>query len=326
MNSKKKIMTLLLAVVFLCSACKACKVRDESQIGTPAFPLKVGFMPAPEKNVTEENAAIVCNELAKATGLKVEPVIAKTNMALIDALGSKKIDVAFINSLGFILAHDWSEANAVLQLKGEDGRTVYSSAIIAGVNAGIKTVDDVNGRSFIYSDPFSLSGYLLPLSVFNEKKITPSKTSFADGYSNVVEAVYNGTADAGAIYYAERDPDGRIHDARVKLVNKYPDMLDKVLVVYKSEPVPTTPIVFRKGLTPALSSQLMKAFEGFNTDPLAIGALNKLYGATGIVPADTKTYLSILDLLKKLGKDVTEVVPGAIEFYKKHLWDVVPSY
>lgn len=322
----KKIVFLMLTVLVVISGCKACQTRDESKIGTEKIPLKIGFMPAPEKGIMEANVKTIIDEISKESGLKIEPVIAKDYMSLIDGLSSKTIDVAFINSLGYLLAHDFCKAEALFQLKGEDGRMVYNSAVIAGVNSGVKTINDITGKSFTYSDPFSLTGYLIPLSVFTENKIVPSSTTFAGGYSDVVELVYNGKAAAGAIYYAEHDPDGRIHDARVKLVNKYNDMLDKVLIIFKSDPVPTTPITFRKDLNAGVKDKIVKAFERSSVNPSVISALNKLYGATGIMLADPKNYDKIRDVLKKLGKDVKEVVPGAVEFYKKHFWDVVPTY
>jgi phosphonate transport system substrate-binding protein len=166
----------------------------------------------------------------------------------------------------------------------------------------------------------------MPLAVFAANNVSPVRTTFAGGSSDVVEAVYNGSIDAGAIYYAEREPDGRIHDARLNLVSKHKDMLDKVEIIYISDPIPTTPIVFRAGLNPTIKDKIANAFSKFNADLVVIGALNKLYGATGVLPADDKRYDAIRDMLKKLGKDVTEVVPGAVNFYKTHLWDVVPTY
>lgn len=321
----KKLLVLATSFVLIFSACKLGK-REEGKIGTDKVPLKIGFMPAPDKSIMPENVKIFADKISKMGGIIAEPVIEKNYMSLIDALANKKIDVAFINSLGFLLAHDWCNAEAIFQLKGEDGKMVYKSAIITRADSGIKSLADLNGKTLAYSDPFSMAGYLLPLSVFNENKIVPKDTIFAGGYSDVVELVYIGKVQAGAIYFADHDPDGRIHDARVKLVGKYNDLIDKVPVIYVSDSIPTTPIVFRKELDPAVKEKAIKAFEAISNDQEAISALNKLYGTTGIVPADSKSYEYIRGILKKLGKEVQEVVPGAVAFYKKHFWDTVPSY
>ncbi len=317
--------SLVLLLVLSLASCKACKFRDESKIGTADVPLKLAFMPAPVEDEVKAGAKLVADDLSKESGLKIELVIAKSYMSVIDGLASRTIDVAFLNSLGYLLSHDWSGTEAVFQLKGEDGKDVYKTAIIARADSGIKTMKDINGRSFVFTDPYSMSGYLMPLYLFNENGVKPATTAFAGGYSDVVEMVYSGKADAGAIYYAEHDPDGRIHDARVKLVEKYPDMVDKVAVIALSPPIPTTPVVFRKGLLPDVVKKLEGAFGALNTDQEALGLLYKMYGAKGILKADEKSYDGIRDILKKLGKELKEVVPGAVDFYRTHVWDVAPA-
>lgn len=324
MLRKITLMSLLPFLVLSMASCKACKFRDESKIGTESVPLKLAFMPAPVEEEVKAGARLVADTLSKSSGLKVELVIAKSYMTVIDGLASRAIDIAFLNSLGYLLSHDWSGTKAIFQLKGEDGKSVYKTAIIARADSGIKGLEDINGKTFAFTDPYSMSGYLMPLYLLNEKGIKPAKTVFAGGFSDVVEMVYSGRADAGAIYYAEHDPDGRIHDARVKLVDKYPDMVDKVAVIALSPPIPTTPVVFRKGLMPDVVKKLEGAFGALNTDQEAMGLLYKMYGAKGILKADEKSYDGIRDILKKLGKNTEEVVPGAVDFYKTHVWDVVP--
>lgn len=325
MSRKIMLASLLPFIVLSMVSCKACKFRDESKVGTGSVPLKLAFMPAPVEDEVKAGAKLVVDDLSRASGLKIELVIAKKYMAVIDGLASRTIDVAFINSLGYLLSHDWSGTEALFQLKGEDGKNVYKTAIIVRADSGIKTMKDINGRSFAFTDPYSMSGYLMPLYLFNENGVKPAKTVFAGGSSEVVEMVYSGKVDAGAIYYAEHDPDGRIHDARAKLVDKYPDMVDKVAIIALSPPIPTTPVVFRKGLMPDVVKKLEGAFIALNQDQEAIGLLYKMYGATGILKADEKSYDGIRDILKELGKELKEVVPGAVDFYKTHVWEVAPA-
>lgn len=323
---RKIILAFLLPFIVLSMvSCKSCKFREESKVGTESVPLKLAFMPAPVEDEVKAGARSVVDDLSKASGLKIELAVVKNYMAIIDGLASRTIDVAFINSLGYLLSHDWSGTKAVFQLKGEDGKNIYKTAIIARADSGIKTMKDINGRSFAFTDPYSMSGYLMPLYLLSENDVKPAKTVLAGGSSEVVEMVYSGQIDAGAIYYAEHDPDGRIHDARVKLVGKYPDMVDQVAIIALSPPIPTTPIVFRKGLMPDVVKKLEGAFGALNTDQEAIGLLYKMYGAKGILKADEKSYDGIRDILKKLGKNTEEVVPGAVDFYKTHVWDVAPA-
>jgi phosphonate transport system substrate-binding protein len=321
----KKILVSLAIFTLAFGGCKAFKSRDEKNIGSQNVPLKMAFMPAPDKNVVKENAVKFADKLSKAANFAVEPVISPNYVSIIDGLGSKQIDVALLNSLGYLLARDWSGAEAVLQFKGEDGKSVYKTAIITRTDSGIASISDLNGKTFAYTDPYSMSGYLMPLSTFEKNGIKPVNTIFAGGFLEVVEMVYNGRVDAGAIYFCDHDPDGRIHDARVKLVDKYPDMIDKVGVIHVSDPFPTSPIVFRKDLLPEVKEKLVNAFKGLGEDKEAIGFLG-MYGTTGFLPTNQENYNVITDALKELGKDIKEVVPGSLDFYRKHVWEHVPEY
>lgn len=323
---KMRISIVLALAALLLISTASCHGDSDKDLGSARDPLKVGFMPAPDESITKENAEIVTKRLERLGVLTAEPVVADDYITLIDGLASKSIDVAFINSLGYLLARDWGKAKAEFQFKGADGKTEYRTAIITRSDSGIGSLKDLNGRSFAYTDPYSMSGYLMPLALLTEKGIRPSSTTFAGSFNDLIEDVYNGRVDAGAIYYCERDPYGRIYDARAQLVEKYNDMIDRVVIIELTDATPTTPIVFRRGLPPELEKELKTAFGRLGKDPEAMAALNKLYGATGIVVASDEGYNKIEDVLKKLGKETKEVVPGAVTFYQKHFWGHAPVY
>lgn len=318
---KKHYFAIVLAVCLIA----ACAGRDEQKVGSKNDPLKLAFMPSPERTFKDDGIKIIENELKKESGLFIDGIRSDNFISIIEGMSDRKIDVAFLNSLGYILAHDFGEATAFLQFKGEDGQMFYRSALIARTGSDIKQLSDLNGKVVAFTNPYSMSGYLMPLADLMKNNIVPKEKIFLNDYEAVVDAVYNGTVDAGAIYYAEHDPDGRIHDARVKLVDKYKDMVDKVSVIYKSGPIPTTPIVYRKGLSEELIKKISAAFESASHKPDFIAALNMLYGATGFVPADEKNFEPVRQVLKELNKDIKEVVPGAVNYYKKHMWDTVPD-
>lgn len=320
----KRPLSVLIAVIVMLAFSAACK--KDANIGTQKDPIKISFMPSADKAVMAENAKIFTDELSKVTGLKIEPVMAPDYLSIIDAMASGNTDIAFINPLGYLLAHDWCGAEAVFQLKGTDKKTDYQSAIIANIASGISAITDLEGKKFAYTDPYSMAGYLMPLWMLTEANVKPASTTYLNKYDAVVESVYLQKQDAGAIFYHKPDPYGRINDARAKLVEKYSDTLEKVKVVALSEPIPNSTVMFRKNLKPELSEALSKAFDTVGASEAGIAALGKMYDATGFGPADNDRYAKIREMLKKLGKDPKEVVPGALTFYRKNVWEVVPSY
>lgn len=322
---KKIFVALTIITLTLSLTYTACKRRDKN-LGSADNPVIIGFMPSAGEAVMKHGADVIAEHLSKSTGLTIKADVAKNFVSIIDRLGSKKLDVAFINSLGYLLAKDWSGAEAVLQLKGIDGEMFYQSAMIASADSGIKNISGFNGKRFAYTDPYSMAGYLMPFYTFMEKGVTPAKTSFLENYENVGESVYSGKTDGGAIYYHKPDPYGRIRDAREKLVPKYSDMLQKVVIVGLSGNIPNTPVVFRKRFPAGIKTRLKQGLESLNRDSIALAALAKMYDATGLGPVDETGFENIRDMLKKLGKNIEEVVPGAITFYKKHVWEIAPEF
>lgn len=315
-------LAITTALVFTIVGCGGNRNKN---LGTEKNPVVLAFMPTVQKEEMPRHADILAKSLEDLSGYQVKPLIAKDYLSIIDGLAEKKIDAAFLNSLGYLLARDWGKARAILQLKGADGQMNYKSAIIAGSASGIKKIEDISGKRFAFTDPYSLAGYLMPLLMFTEKGVKPVETFFAGGYDEVVDMVYNGKADAGAIFYHERDPYGRIRDARERLIPKYNDMLDKVLIVETSGPIPNTPVVFRRGLPEDVEKLLETAFIKMGSDTEAVAAVGRLYDATGFEPSEDENFDKIRYILKKLGKDVKETVPGAVTFFRKHFWDSTPE-
>ena len=274
----------------------------------------------------KHSADVIAERLSEKTELNIKAEVAKDFVSMVDKLGSKKTDIAFINSLGYLLAKDWNGAEAVFQLKGADGNMYYQAAMITGSDSGIKDVKGFNGKSFAYTNAYSMAGYLMPLYIFNMNNVRPGSTSFLRNYESVIENVYTGKISGGSIYYHKPDPYGRIRDAREKLIPRYPDLLEKVVIANLSEDIPNTPVVFRKNIPPEIQKVLKQGLESLDKDNVALAALGKMYDATGLGPADEAGFDKIRGMLKKLGKSVEEVVPGAVTFYKTHVWEITPEF
>jgi phosphonate transport system substrate-binding protein len=322
----KKIFSILFATSLAFSLFSTSCTNRDKNLGTKKNPVIVGFMPSATEEVMKANADVIVKRLAKESGLEIKADVSKDYLSMIDKLGSKKMDIAFINSLGYLLARDWSGAQAIMQLKGVDGKMDYRSAIIAHTDSGINSVKDLNGKNFVYTSPYSMAGYLMPLYVFTENKVKPSSTAFVSNYTSVISGVYNKKAAGGAIYYHKPDRYGRIRDARENFIEKHNDLLENVKIIDLSGPIPNSPIVFRKALPEDVKSTLTNAITRLGNDQATLAALGKMYDATGFGPADDASFKKIQAILKKLNKKVEEIVPGAVTFYKKHIWEIVPEY
>ena len=120
-------------------------------------------------------------------------------------------------------------------------------------------------------DPASTSGYLFPVAGLKKAGYDPQtffgQTVFAGSHNNVVLAVYQGRADAGAVF----------EDARATVQKSLPDVMQKVKVVWKSDPIPNDTVSVRKGLPEDVKAKVTNALLRFSQTPAGLDALKSLY-------------------------------------------------
>src|SRR6516165_650559 len=109
-------------------------------------------------------------------GCKVEVFVATGYNAEIEAMRNGKLEVGEFGPLGYVLAHQVAKAEAVAAFGAADGKPVtYWASVITYPSSGIKTVADIRGHSFAFSDPASTSGHLFPAYGLRKSGIDPDK-------------------------------------------------------------------------------------------------------------------------------------------------------
>ncbi len=98
--------------------------------------------------------------------------------AVVEAFGTKRADIAAINTFGYMLAHEKYGAEARLTVL-RHGLATYQAMFVAKSDSKIKSIDDLAGKKIAFVDPASTSGYLLPLKMLKDKNISPKETVFA---------------------------------------------------------------------------------------------------------------------------------------------------
>ena len=171
----KKIMSRFAVAIAAISALVACTGK-KAELGTAENPIKVHFVPSVDAKVIEDNSKIFKEFMEKNTPYKYEVSIPQSFVAVVEAFGTKRADVAAINTFGYVLAHDKYGAEARLTVI-RHGLPTYQSQFIAKADGPIKSIADLAGKKVAFVDPSSTSGYLLPLKTLKEKKIEPKEKS-----------------------------------------------------------------------------------------------------------------------------------------------------
>ena len=217
--------------------------------------LTVGLIPSEDSRAMIANSQKMMDMLSKSLGMPVKPFVAADYNGVIEALRSKRLDVAYLGPFSYVLGTTVAdiEAFAVAETK-KAGRTYYHSLIVAHKDSGIKTVADLKGHTFAFVDPSSTSGHLFPKAGLMKAGFNPdkdfSRVIFSGSHDSNAVAVENKKIDAVAI--ADRILDAAISKGLAKR--------EDLVVVWKSDPIPESPTVWRKDLDPALKKRVQAAF------------------------------------------------------------------
>jgi len=191
-----------------------------------------------------------------------------TYQEITDMLLRGQLDAAWVCGYPYVRHRDRLQLVAVPLYHN---RPLYRSYLIAHADDGsIQGWSDLEGKVFAYSDPDSNSGYLYPQYAMQQGGIDPQrifrKVFFTFAHRNVVRAVAEGLADAGAV-------DGYVWDT---LSQTHPALTARTRVVARSPRFGFPPIVARPRLSPLETTQLRSALLGMASDPEGQGLLRRL--------------------------------------------------
>lgn len=287
---------------FILSSC----TKNTSELGGKENPIKFYLVPAQDMLTLSEQGKILEEYLSDDLGLVVKVELPSSFIAVVEAFGSKRADVAILNTFGYVLAHEKYGVEARLKLVNR-GRDEYNGQIIAHVD-GPKTIKEINGKKFAFVDPASTSGYLLPQRLFKQENIKLKESVFSGRHDAVVQAVYQRKVDAGATFYTPPDDDGTPKDARWLLRTQYPDVYKKIKILQLTGPIPNDPLIFRKDIPDELKSKISESMKKYIKTEVGAKVLYNLYHITDFKVANDKDYDVIRGYLKDLGKSAQDFI------------------
>lgn len=299
-----KVLTSLF-VIFSLSMFSAC--NKEHKLGTRENPVKLYFTPSVDSESITTNSAEFLRFLEKETGLYFKTGIPTNYVAVVEAFGSKRADIGVMNSFGYLMANDKYGAEAKLRVI-RYGEPFYKGQIIAHVDSGIKTVKDIEGKKFAFTDPSSTSGYMFPKKILNENQVKPGETTFAIKHDNVVTMIYQGQVDAGATYYSAPSSSGEIRDARARVKTQFPDVEEKIKIIEITEPIPNDPFVFRKDLPADITSKFISAVKKYIGTEEGKKIFENIYSVDGVVDSSDEDYNGLRQMIKSINLDTSKLL------------------
>ncbi|HEX4859121.1 MAG TPA: phosphate/phosphite/phosphonate ABC transporter substrate-binding protein [Usitatibacteraceae bacterium] len=260
----------------------------------PALEFGVGlFQPDKEKN--DATYRPLAEYLSKELGRPVKLRTVDTWEGLAKSLASGETDMALMGPWGYVLANHQAGAQAVATILYQ-GKPEYFAIMVTGANSGIRSIDDLKGKTFAFGDKGSTSGYLIPSHEFQRRGIDPDKYFSKVVYTKhqaIETQVVRGELDAGADY--NRNRDAMIAEGLIKAADSR--------IIWTSAPLPNDAFAVSKELfrDKALLARLTRALEAIGpqlkTRPNLLPA-----NYTGFVATDNAYYQPIRDAGLETGK------------------------
>ena len=169
-------------------------------------------------------------------------------------------------------------------------------------SSGLKTVNDLRGHSFAFSDPASTSGHLFPAYGLRKSGIDPDKditAIYAGSHTASFEALYNHKVDAAELNSEQ------LESATQRGHYKDGDLI----FLWKSDPIPTDPFTVRGDLPVAFKARVTDVLQNFDLSALDPADRKIMVGSgiTRLVPQPDDAYDGIRELVKTLNIDLEKL-------------------
>ena len=260
--SLKRSLLLLAAASLALAACGEKKT-------TSSTPQELNFsvQPAEGADLATQHWTPLINDLNRKTGLKVKLYLSPNYTVLVQAMQHNQTQIAWFSALPAVEATNRAGAEVFARTVDEQGRTTYTSVILARKGAGL-TVDKLmkcdKTLNFGIGDAKSTSGTLAPKTfLFDPKNVTPEQcfkqVRSANHQANML-AVANGLVDAatnnstGLNFYRTGTPEAQAAFAKTE-------------VIWESPTLPESAMLYRQDLDPAVKEKLRQFFLTYGTAP-----------------------------------------------------------
>src|SRR5208282_939984 len=98
----------------------------------------------------------IAEMISAKLGCEVKVFVTTNYNAEIEAMRNGKLEIGEFGPLGYVLAHQVAKAEAVAAFGNKEGKPDnYWASIVTYPASGIKSVADLRGHSFAFSDPAS---------------------------------------------------------------------------------------------------------------------------------------------------------------------------
>ena len=240
--------SILAALLVLMTGCTSTKNR--------AVTLRISMIPTmnPGKIIRESTPFIAY--LEKETGAKVQLTVPTNYAAVVEAMASDRVDIAYLGGFTFIQA---CARAAVIPLVQREKDQTFHSLFITQPDSAIRSLGDLKGHSFAFGDVNSTSGHLMPAYFMRQQGVDQAvidNSIYTGGHDVTALAVANRKVDAGAMdeqVFARMIKEGKISESEVRVFYTSPPFFDYVWAARQG---------LSRGMTETFANAMLKLNQG----------------------------------------------------------------
>lgn len=173
--------------------------------------------------------------------------------------------------------------------------TIGQVLLVRADEGQINELADLKGKTFCRPDPLSTSGWIIPSIELRAAGVDPDKDLAeivdAGSHDAAVAGVYKGDCDAGASYV----------DARSRIEDEYPDVMDVIKVIAISVDIPNDGVQYVPSFPRELRDKINAALLAIAQTEEGQEALNTAYQWKDLEPHDDTFYDPFRQLLDAAG-------------------------
>jgi phosphonate transport system substrate-binding protein len=302
----KKYCFIVLLACFLLPGCTQQADLDSNvgkKLKAKDYPTGITIGLIPEVNIFEQKKRYqpLLDYLSSHLEMNVKSLVTGHYGSIQAAFDEGKIDVAVHGSLNFAFLDRFVGVEPLVRPLWKNNVSTYSGYIVTRRDSGLS--DDVSkwrGKRLSLVSRSTTAGYFYPLEYLRKRGVDNLEHYFADvifagSHDASLLAVYNGDADVGA---------GKNHVFN-KLAESNPDFKENMVIIDKSDEVPSNTFSASKRLNSRTRDHLRQVLVEMSDNPEGRAILDA-FGALRFVSTTRDDFKPVFNMISSMKIDLAD--------------------